>query len=73
MRFGIDSKAAARQRRLFCRTCLDWNERRHHLAGSLGATLLPRLYDLKWALRQGNSRVIDFTPQGQRAFRELFK
>src|SRR5271168_4728357 len=31
-RFGIDTDAAARQRRTFCRPCLDWSERRYHLA-----------------------------------------
>ena len=71
--FGIDTDAAARQRRTFCRPCMDWSERRHHLAGSLGAALLSRLQDLRWAAREKNSRVIRFTPGGQRAFRELFE
>jgi DNA-binding transcriptional ArsR family regulator len=72
-RFGIDTDAAARQRRTFCRPCMDWSERRHHLAGSLGAALLSRLQDLKWASRDKNSRVIRFTPRGQRAFLDLFE
>jgi DNA-binding transcriptional ArsR family regulator len=70
---GIDTVAAARQRRTFCRPCMDWSERRHHLAGSLGAALLSRVRDLKWASRDRNSRVIRFTPRGQRAFLALFK
>jgi DNA-binding transcriptional ArsR family regulator len=72
-RFGIDTDAAARQRRTFCRPCMDWSQRRHHLAGSLGAALLSRLHDLKWTRRDGNSRVIRFTPRGQGAFLELFR
>jgi DNA-binding transcriptional ArsR family regulator len=72
-RLGIDTDAAARQRRTFCRPCMDWSERRHHLAGSLGAALLSRMQDLKWASRDKNSRVIRFTPRGQRAFLDLFK
>jgi DNA-binding transcriptional ArsR family regulator len=72
-RFGIDTDAAARQRRTFCRACMDWSERRHHLAGSLGAALLVRFQELKWAARDKNSRVIRFTPRGERAFAELFK
>jgi DNA-binding transcriptional ArsR family regulator len=72
-RLGIDTDAAARQRRTFCRPCMDWSERRHHLAGSLGAALLSRLQDLKWASRDKNSRVIRFTPRGQRAFLDLFE
>jgi DNA-binding transcriptional ArsR family regulator len=72
-RLGIDTDAAARQRRTFCRPCMDWSERRHHLAGSLGAALLSRLQDLKWAARDKDSRVIRFTPRGQRAFQDLFR
>jgi len=70
-RLGVDTDAAARQRRIFCRPCMDWSERRHHLAGSLGAALLSRLHGLKWATRDKNSRVIRFTPRGQRAFQAL--
>jgi DNA-binding transcriptional ArsR family regulator len=72
-RVGIDTEAAAGQRRTFCRPCLDWSERRHHLAGSLGAALLSRLQQLKWATRDRNSRVLRFTPRGQRAFLDLFE
>jgi DNA-binding transcriptional ArsR family regulator len=72
-RLGVDTDAAARQRRTFCRPCMDWSERRHHLAGSLGAALLSRFHDLKWATRDKDSRVIRFTPRGQRAFHDLFE
>jgi DNA-binding transcriptional ArsR family regulator len=71
-RLGIDTEAAARQHRTFCRPCMDWSERRHHLAGSLGAALLSRFLDLKWAARDKHSRVIKFTPNGERAFQKLF-
>ena len=71
--FGIDVEAVARQRRAFCRPCLDWSERRHHLAGSLGAALLTRLLDLKWAARDANSRVIRFTAPGLRSFQNLLQ
>jgi DNA-binding transcriptional ArsR family regulator len=69
---GIDTEAAARQRRSFCRPCLDWSERRHHLAGSLGAALLTRLQEFKWAARDRNSRVVRFTPRGLQSFQKLF-
>jgi DNA-binding transcriptional ArsR family regulator len=72
-RFGIDPEAAARQRRTFCRPCMDWSERRHHLAGSLGAAFLARLCELKWAKRDQNSRVIRFSAPGLRSFQNLFK
>ena len=70
-RLGINTDAAARQRRTFCRSCMDWSERRYHLAGSLGAALLSRFYDLGWARRDQSSRVIRFTPKGERDLSDL--
>jgi DNA-binding transcriptional ArsR family regulator len=69
---GIDTEAAATQRRAFCRPCLDWGERRHHLGGALGTALLERLFELDWARRVKDSRVVAFTPKGEPAFRALF-
>ena len=51
-----------------CRECLDWSERRSHLAGSLGGALLTRFYDLGWAKREGGSRVVTFSKKGEKAF-----
>jgi hypothetical protein len=58
-------------RRPFCRICLDWSERRHHLGGALGAQILSRALDEGWA-RRGEGRVIDFSPRGGVAFDRLF-
>ncbi len=58
-------------RRALCRPCLDWGERRHHLAGALGAALLQRCFEERWAKRQGTTRVVAFSPRGERAFRAL--
>ncbi len=69
--FGIDPAHAAGQRRAFCRPCLDWGERRHHLGGALGAALLARLFELRWASRAKDSRVVAFTPRGEAALRAL--
>jgi hypothetical protein len=69
---GIDTDALTRQRRVYCRACMDWSERRYHLAGSLGAALLSRVCELGWARRDKTSRVIHFAPKGERRFRELF-
>jgi DNA-binding transcriptional ArsR family regulator len=69
---GIDPAEAAAQHRAFCRPCLDWSERRHHLGGALGTALLQRVYELGWARRARDSRVITFTPKGEQAFRALF-
>lgn len=68
---GIDAEQVARQRRSYCRPCMDWSERRYHLAGSLGAALLVRVCELGWAKRERSSRVIRFTANGERRFREL--
>lgn len=67
---GIDPQAHRTSRRAECRVCLDWSERRHHLAGTMGAALLQRLYALGWARRDKGSRVVRFSPAGERAFRE---
>ena len=72
-RLGIDTGAVAQQRRMFCRPCMDWSERRHHLAGSLGAAMLSRFCQLGWVLRDRKSRAIHFTPLGERMFQALFK
>jgi DNA-binding transcriptional ArsR family regulator len=70
--FGIDLEAAGRARRALCKDCLDWSVRRSHLAGALGAALLARFYELGWARREKNSRIVSFTPHGLRAFEKTF-
>ena len=61
-------------RRPVCKACLDWSERRHHLAGTLGAALMTRFAELKWALRDATpgSRVVNFSRNGERRFAALF-
>jgi DNA-binding transcriptional ArsR family regulator len=68
---GIDTAALAGRRRTLCRPCMDWSERRQHLAGALGCALLSRVCELKWAKREKGSRVIRFTPRGQQSFLKL--
>jgi DNA-binding transcriptional ArsR family regulator len=61
-------------RRPVCKACLDWSERRHHLAGTLGAAMMSRFSDLKWAARDPTpgSRVVNFTRAGEKRFAALF-
>jgi DNA-binding transcriptional ArsR family regulator len=61
-------------RRPVCKACLDWSERRHHLAGTLGAAIMSRFSDLKWAARDTTpgSRVVNFTRNGEKRFAALF-
>lgn len=60
-------------RRPACRACLDWSVRRSHLAGTMGAALLDRFYALKWATRALDTRIVEFTPPGLKAFGETFR
>ena len=71
-RLGIDTAALARQHRAFCRPCMDWSERRHHLAGALGTAMLSRFCELNWVTRSTNSRVIRITPLGERSIQSIF-
>ena len=70
----IDAATLAHPRRPVCKACLDWSERRHHLAGTLGAALMQRFTELKWAARDPTpgSRVVQFTRQGEKRFAALF-
>jgi DNA-binding transcriptional ArsR family regulator len=69
---GIDLSALTRSRRPVCRTCLDWSERRSHLAGSLGQALLTLFLDKGWARRETDSRAVRFTGTGEKEFAKLF-
>ncbi len=66
---GIEPATAPSSRRPLCKACLDWSVRRHHLAGTLGATLLDYCYEKKWASREQGTRIIKFTAAGERNFR----
>ncbi|GJL86547.1 MAG: transcriptional regulator [Minwuia thermotolerans] len=69
---GIDVEALERERRPVCKSCLDWSERRTHMAGALGTALLDRFIGLGWAERVPKSRIISFSPKGQKAFETHF-
>ena len=64
---GIDVDELARRRRPVAKRCLDWTERRHHLAGSLGAALATRCFELGWIERLPSSRAVRPTEKGHRA------
>ncbi len=70
----ISPQALAHPRRPVCKACLDWSERRHHLAGTLGAALMNRFTELKWAARDAapGSRVVKFSRTGEKGFTALF-
>lgn len=66
--FGIDVATLSKAKAPLCKHCLDWSERRSHLAGSLGRALMTRFEDLGWAKRDPGSRAVRFTQQGEAAF-----
>jgi hypothetical protein len=69
---GIATDLPRRSRRLYCRPCLDWSERRYHIAGVLGAALLDRCLQLHWVTRAIEGRVITVTAAGYRGFARTF-
>lgn len=68
----IDVDDVRNGRRQFARRCMDWTERREHLAGALGAAICHRFLDLHWIRRDRTSRAVHVSPQGERAFARLF-
>ena len=70
----ISADTLAHPRRPLCKACLDWSERRHHLAGTLGAAVMTRFTELKWAARDdaAGSRVVNFSRNGEKRFAALF-
>jgi len=70
-KWGIDLAEAASQRRCFCRPCLDWSERRAHIAGALGAKLADRCFELEWIQRRKDTRALTVTRRGVQGFESL--
>jgi hypothetical protein len=64
VQLGVDVAGARACKRMFARACLDWSERRPHLAGAVGAALATRLMDLDWIKRKRDTRAITITPIG---------
>jgi DNA-binding transcriptional ArsR family regulator len=68
--FGVELAPASR--RIFCRPCLDWSERRYHVAGHVGAEICRRCFELGWIERGRDSRALRVTPAGTIGFAETF-
>jgi DNA-binding transcriptional ArsR family regulator len=68
---GIDLEAVQQQKRAFARPCLDWTERKYHLAGALGAALLDQLLAKNWLRRKPNERTLVLTGKGEKGLYEL--
>jgi len=75
---GIDAgpmlaRGTKRSGRILCRPCLDWSERRPHLAGSLGAALCAHGMSQGWARRIPGTRAVEVTVKGARVLHEKFR
>ena len=71
-RFGIELPAPRSTRRRACRPCLDWTERRPHIAAAVGAALTTRYFELGWMEQMGRSHAVVVTPLGRRRLRASF-
>lgn len=72
-KLGIDKAISGnRTRRAVCRPCLDWSERRPHLAGALGAALCEHCFKAGWIKRIAGTRALRVTPHGMTALRDHF-
>jgi DNA-binding transcriptional ArsR family regulator len=68
---GLDLAQEAEGRRVFCKPCLDWTERRHHLAGALGAAFCKHCLSAGWIRRLRDNRAIEVSPEGRAALADL--
>src|SRR5262249_28129249 len=68
--FGADLRA--RSKRIFCRPCLDWSERRYHVAGLVGAQIWRRCLELGWLIRERDSRALRLTAVGKTGLFDTF-
>jgi DNA-binding transcriptional ArsR family regulator len=69
---GVDLTSPVRNRRAFCRPCLDWSERRLHLAGRVGAAIAGLAFQRDWIRRRYKSRSVEITADGATALKQLF-
>jgi DNA-binding transcriptional ArsR family regulator len=70
--FGVEVRDLSRGRRAFCRPCLDWSERRPHLAGTVGAALAQRCFALGWIAPVRDTRAVRVAPSGRTGFADTF-
>lgn len=69
---GIVLERGRRRSRVLCRPCLDWSERRPHLAGRVGAAICTHAFQQSWIRRVDGSRAVTVTPKGQQTLRASF-
>jgi DNA-binding transcriptional ArsR family regulator len=70
--FGANLIARSGSRRIFCRPCLDWSERRYHVAGLVGSEIWRRCLELGWFHRGRDTRAVQVTPAGRAGLYDTF-
>jgi DNA-binding transcriptional ArsR family regulator len=70
--FGAVLAPKPGSKRIFCRPCLDWSERRHHVAGHVGAEICRCCLELGWVARERDSRALRLTPAGVTGLADTF-
>ena len=68
----IETRSRRRSARILCRPCLDWSERRPHIAGAIGAAICAHSFGKDWIRHANGTRAVTITPKGERSFREEF-
>ncbi len=71
-RLGVDVDGAVVARRRFAFGCLDWSERRPHLGGALGASVLKLALERGWVERDLDDRALEITDKGRREMKKRF-
>jgi DNA-binding transcriptional ArsR family regulator len=71
-KLGVDLSIARARRRVFCRPCVDWTERRPHIGGAVGAAIATRCFELKWIERNRDGRALTITSTGRLGLIETF-
>jgi DNA-binding transcriptional ArsR family regulator len=69
---GFGAELSPRGKRIFCRPCLDWSERRYHIAGLVGAEIWRRCLALGWFTRERESRALRLTATGRAGLLDIF-
>jgi DNA-binding transcriptional ArsR family regulator len=71
-KIGVDLDALKNGRRAMCRACIDWSERRPHVAGAVGAAILDQSKRLGWVKPRVTGRSLILTAAGERGLDQVF-
>ncbi|MCM3730362.1 metalloregulator ArsR/SmtB family transcription factor [Fictibacillus nanhaiensis] len=69
---GLNLSLLRKKRRSFSRVCLDWSERQHHLAGTLGSALASHFFDNQWITHIPSTRAVKITSKGKASLKRYF-